>query len=120
MLPDLWACGCFNCQNTQPYPNDWQEEYAEDGLVVIGVRKPEFEKDYAGVEEAARRAGITHPVVPDNGEATWNACDRRFRPTMYLTDSDGFVRYRPIGEGAKGETKATIQKLLAERDRNPG
>lgn len=80
----------------------------------------EFEKDYAGVEDAVRQAGITYPVVPDNEDATWDACDQRFWPTMYFIDSDGFVRYEPFGEGAYEETEATIRELLAERDRNLG
>ncbi|MGI8651040.1 MAG: redoxin domain-containing protein [Rubrobacter sp.] len=120
LLLDFWTYSCFNCQNTQPYLNAWQEKYADEGLVIIGVHKPEFEfeKDYAGVEEAVRQAGITYPVVLDNEDATWNAYDQRFWPTMYLIDSDGFVRYEHIGEGAYEETEATIRELLAERDRN--
>lgn len=119
ILLDFWTYSCYNCQNTQPYLNAWQEEYSGDGLLIIGVHKPEFEfeKDYAGVVEAVGLAGITYPVVLDNNDATWDAYDQRFWPTMYLVDSDGFVRYKHIGEGAYDETEAKIQELLAERDR---
>ncbi|MGH3085686.1 MAG: redoxin domain-containing protein [Rubrobacteraceae bacterium] len=119
ILLDFWTYSCYNCQNTQPYLNAWQEEYADDGLLIIGVHKPEFEfeKDYNGVAEAVELAGITYPVVLDNNDATWDAYDQRFWPTMYLVDSDGFVRYKHIGEGAYDETEAKIQELLAERDR---
>ncbi len=122
ILLDFWTYSCYNCQNTQPYLNAWQEEYADDDLLIIGVHKPEFEfeKDYAGVVEAVGLAGITYPVVLDNNDATWNAYDQRFWPTMYLIDSDGFVRYKHIGEGAYDETEAKIQELLAERDRING
>lgn len=119
VLLDFWTYSCFNCQNTQPYLNDWQNEYADDGLVIIGVHKPEFEfeKDYAGVAEAVRQAGIEYPVVLDNDDATWDAYDQHYWPTMYLIDADGFVRYKHIGEGAYDETEAKIRDLLAERDR---
>lgn len=119
ILVDFWTYSCYNCQNTQPYLNAWHDEYSDDGLVIIGVHKPEFEfeKDYAGVVEAVGLAGIKYPVVLDNNDATWDAYDQRFWPTMYLVDSDGFIRYKHIGEGAYDETEAKIRELLAERDR---
>jgi thiol-disulfide isomerase/thioredoxin len=117
ILLDFWTYSCVNCQNTQPYLNAWQDRYADDGLQIIGIHKPEFEKDPAGVEAAVRQAGIEYPVVLDNNDGTWNAYDQSYWPTTYLIDSDGFVRYKHIGEGAYKDTEAEIQKLLAERDR---
>ena len=119
VLLDFWTYSCVNCQNTQPYLNAWHERYADEGLQIIGVHKPEFEfeKDPASVEAAVREAGIEYPVVLDNDDATWEAYDQSYWPTMYLIDADGFVRYEHIGEGAYAETEAEIQKLLAEKDR---
>jgi thiol-disulfide isomerase/thioredoxin len=119
VLVDFWTYACYNCQNTQPYLNSWHEEYADNGLLVIGVHTPEFgfERDPANVERAVREAGIEYPVVLDNSYATWNAYDQRYWPAMYLIDADGFIRYRHIGEGAYGETEARIRELLAEKDR---
>ncbi len=118
VLLDFWAYSCYNCQNTQPYLNAWYEKYRDDGLVIIGVHKPEFEfeKGYANVEAAVRQARIKYPVVLDNNGATWNAYDQHYWPTMYLIDADGFIRYQHIGEGAYEETEAKIRELLAERD----
>lgn len=119
VLVDFWTYSCYNCQNTQPYLNAWHEEYADDGLLIIGVHTPEFgfEREPANVERAVREAGIEYPVVLDNNYATWNAYDQRYWPAMYLVDADGFVRYKHFGEGAYAETEATIRELLAERDR---
>lgn len=119
VLLDFWTYSCINCQNTQPYLNAWQERYADEGLQIIGVHKPEFEfeKNPASVEAAVREAGIEYPVVLDNDDATWEAYDQSYWPTMYLIDADGFVRYKHIGEGAYAQTEAEIQRLLVERDR---
>ncbi len=108
VLVDFWTYACRNCQNTQPYLNAWRDEYSDDGLLIIGVHKPEFEfeKDYAGAAEAVGSAGIKYPVVLDNNDATWEAYNQRFWPTMHLVDSDGFIRYKHIGEGAYEETEA--------------
>ena len=120
ILLDFWAYSCCNCQHTQPYLNDWQKKYADKGLLIIGVHKPEFEfeKDPANVEAAVREAGIRYPVVLDNHDGTWNAYNQLYWPTMYLIDDNGFVRYKHIGEGSYGETEAKIKALLAERDRS--
>jgi thiol-disulfide isomerase/thioredoxin len=122
VLVDFWTYSCYNCQNTQPYLNAWQEEYADDGLLIIGVHTPEFgfERDPANVEQAVREAGIEYPVVLDNGYATWDAYNQRYWPAMYLIDVDGFVRYRHFGEGAYEETETKIRELLAEKDRTSG
>lgn len=122
VLLEFWTYSCFNCQNVQPYLNEWHEEYEDDGLLIIGVHRPEFEfeKDPASVEEAVRQAGIEYPVVLDNDSATWDAYDNRYWPAIYLIDADGFVRYKHFGEGAYGETERKIHELLAEKGRISG
>jgi len=119
VLVDFWTYACYNCQNMQPHLNAWHEEYADDGLLIIGVHTPEFgfEREPANVEQAVREAGIEYPVVLDNNYATWSAYDQRYWPAMYLIDTDGFVRHKHIGEGAYEETEAKIRELLAEKDR---
>ena len=122
VLLEFWTYTCFNCQNVQPHINTWHDEYAEDGLQVVGVHTPEFgfEREYANVEAAVREAGIEYPVVLDNAYATWDAYDNRYWPAIYLIDADGFVRYKHFGEGAYGETEKKIEELLAESDRISG
>jgi thiol-disulfide isomerase/thioredoxin len=118
VLVEFWTYTCYNCQNVQPYVNSWHEEYADDGLLVIGVHRPEFEfeKDRASVKEAVQKAGIEYPVVLDNDSATWDAYDNRYWPAFYLVDADGFVRYRHFGEGAYEETEEKIRELLKEKE----
>ena len=118
VLVEFWTYSCYNCQNVQPHVNSWHEEYADDGLLVIGVHRPEFEfeKERASVEEAVRQAGIEYPVVLDNDSATWDAYDNRYWPAWYLVDADGFVRYRHFGEGAYEETEEKIRELLLEKE----
>ena len=118
ILLDFWTYSCYNCQHTQPYLNDWQKKYADKGLLIIGVHKPEFEfeKDPANVAAAVKEARIHYPVVLDNRDGTWNAYNQLYWPTMYLIDANGFVRYKHIGEGSYGETEAKIKELLAEKD----
>jgi thiol-disulfide isomerase/thioredoxin len=122
VLVDFWTYSCINCIRTIPYLNAWHEKYADDGLVIVGVHTPEFEfeKDYNNVKGAVERFGINYPVAQDNEKQTWNAYENRYWPRKYLIDSEGYIRYDHIGEGAYPETEKVIQSLLAERTEHSG
>jgi thiol-disulfide isomerase/thioredoxin len=116
VLVDFWTYTCINCIRTLPYINSWQEKYANDGLVIIGVHTPEFdfEKDYPNVLAAVKNYGIAHPVVLDNDYATWRAYKNSYWPRKYLIDANGKIRYDHIGEGGYDETEQKIVELLSE------
>ena len=119
ILVEFWTFGCYNCQNTHPYIQDYWRTYRDDGLVVIGVHYPEFdyEAEPSNVKDYVGKTNTTYPVVLDNNGASWAAYEQRYWPTRYLIGVDGFIRYKRIGEGAYNETEQEIQELLAERDR---
>ena len=116
VLVDFWTYSCINCVRTLPYIKEWNEKYAEDGLVIIGVHAPEFafEKDSVNVLEAVQRFGITYPVAQDNDFKTWRAFNNRYWPAKYFIDAEGNVRYTHFGEGQYAESELVIQQLLAE------
>ncbi len=117
VLYDIWTYSCINCVRTLPYITSWNEKYAKEGLLIIGIHSPEFEfeKDLQNVEMAVEKYGITYPVVLDNDMKTWNAFDNHYWPRKYLADADGYIRYDHIGEGDYQETEKMIQQLLKER-----
>ncbi len=114
VLVDFWTYSCINCQRTLPYVTRWARDYADDGLVVIGVHSPEFAFEHvaSNVADNAARLGVTYPVALDDDLATWQAFDQRFWPTHYLIDADGTVRQVRYGEGGYAETEASIRTLL--------
>ncbi|MCB2177672.1 MAG: cytochrome c biogenesis protein DipZ [Actinomycetales bacterium] len=114
VLLDFWTYSCINCQRTLPYLTTWHDEYADDGLVVLGVHSPEFafEKVEANVADNAARLGVTYPIALDNDFRTWRAYDQRYWPAHYLIDRTGEVRQVHYGEGAYAETEALIRDLL--------
>ena len=117
VLYDIWTYSCINCIRTLPYITAWNEKYADDGLLIIGVHSPEFEfeKDPYNVEMAVDKNGITYPVVLDNEMETWKAFENRYWPRKYIADHEGYIRYDHIGEGKYDETEKVIQVLLEER-----
>jgi thiol-disulfide isomerase/thioredoxin len=117
ILVDFWTYSCINCIRTIPHLNDWNQKYADKGLMIVGVHSPEFEfeKNYDNVKAAVQRLGITYPVILDSDHGTWNAYGNQYWPRDYLIDSQGYIRHNHIGEGGYDQTENAIQSLLAER-----
>jgi thiol-disulfide isomerase/thioredoxin len=117
VLVDFWTYSCINCIRTIPYLVDWNEKYADKGLVIVGVHAPEFEfeKNIDNVKVAVKKFGIKYPVIQDNDRGTWNAYQNQYWPRKYIVDSGGYLRYDHIGEGGYAETEKVIQSLLQER-----
>lgn len=117
VLYDIWTYSCINCIRTLPYITAWNDKYADQGLLIIGVHSPEFEfeKDPTNVQMAMDKHGIEYPVVMDNDMETWKAFENRYWPRKYIADHEGYIRYDHIGEGGYKETERIIQELLHER-----
>jgi thiol-disulfide isomerase/thioredoxin len=115
VLIQFWTFACINCQRTLPYIVQWHQQYAEQGLKVIGVHTPEFafERAIGNVRKALGEHNITYPVPIDGEFKTWKAYDNGYWPHLYLADRQGNIRYDHIGEGAYDITEQTIQQLVS-------
>lgn len=114
VLVQFWTFACINCQRTLPYITRWHQQYASQGLQVIGVHTPEFpfEQDINNVKAALKLHKITYPVPLDNQFKTWQAYQNQYWPHLFLADRQNILRYDHIGEGAYDETEQTIRQLL--------
>ena len=122
VLYDIWTYSCINCIRTLPFITAWDDKYADQGLLIIGIHSPEFEfeKDVENVQLAVSKHQINYPVVMDNDMETWDAFENRYWPRKYIADHEGFIRYDHIGEGGYQETEKVIQQLLRERNSSMG
>jgi peroxiredoxin len=119
----FYAFGCGNCIRNLPHYNDWHNRFAASGLQIIGIHRPETqrERDVEKVKEKAAEAGIDYPVVIDNESLCWDSWANRVWPSIYLLDRNGFVRYWWYGElnwqGAESEKlmRTRIEELIAEQ-----
>ncbi|HEU4427752.1 MAG TPA: redoxin domain-containing protein [Myxococcota bacterium] len=116
VLVEFWTFACWNCQNVEPYVKRWHARYQADGLTVIGVHCPEFdrERELANLRRYMREHAIAYPVLVDNAFRTWRAYGNRYWPALYLVDKRGRIRHVAIGEGGYAETESKIRALLAE------
>jgi len=114
ILVDFWTYSCINCQRTLPHVEAWYQEYAKDGLVIVGVHTPEFAFEHvaSNVRAQAAALGVRYPVAIDDDYATWNAYDNEYWPADYLIDAQGDVRHVHFGEGDYSTTGRLIRQLL--------
>ena len=114
VLIDFWTYSCINCVRTLSALKQWDAQYRDKGLVIIGVHTPEFafEQKLENVKTAIEKYGIRYPVVLDNDLATWRAFDNHYWPAHYLIDKEGRVVYTHFGEGDYDVTENNIRILL--------
>jgi thiol-disulfide isomerase/thioredoxin len=116
VLIEMWTFGCINCKNVIPFIKNWHENYADQGLVVIGNHYPEFgyEKELDNLKQAVADLDIPYAVTQDNEGKNWRAYETRYWPTLFLIDKHGQIRYQHIGEGNYDQTEQVIQELLQQ------
>jgi thiol-disulfide isomerase/thioredoxin len=124
VLLNFWTYTCWNCTGALPSLVQYDRQYRDQGLTVIGMHCPEFppyagEHDKANVAAALRQYHIEYPNAQDNDHATWNLYDIQYWPSFVLIDRQGRVRYQGAGEFHVGdathlEWDKRIRKLLAE------
>jgi len=114
VLVDFWEYTCVNWIRTSPYVKAWHRDYADRGLVVVGVHAPEFEfgKRAENIDRGIRDHGLTYPIALDNEFATWRAFGNDAWPAKYLFDAHGTLVKRWVGEGSYGDIEAEIRRLL--------
>ncbi len=66
---------------------------------------------------AAKKLGVTYPVVQDNDFLIWKRYGVWAWPTLFLIDKQGNLRYSRVGEGAYEKTASVIEQLLSEETR---
>lgn len=116
VLIDFWTFACYNCLNTLPHVKNWDTQYRDKGLTIIGVHTPEsdLERNENDLRRQIADLGIKYPVVTDNDYSTWKAYSVEAWPTLFLLDKQGRVRWMHVGEGSYDETETAIKKLLTE------
>ncbi|VAW76300.1 hypothetical protein MNBD_GAMMA15-2389 [hydrothermal vent metagenome] len=117
ILVDVWTFGCWNCYRSFPWLNDLEARYENQGLQVIGIHTPEFdrEKIRSNIIDKVREFALKHPVMIDNDFSYWRALNNRYWPSYYLVDRQGTVRFHFVGEMHINTAKARVVDQEIER-----
>jgi thiol-disulfide isomerase/thioredoxin len=106
---DFWATWCGPCLAAVPKANDLLKKYKDDGLVIIGVCRPDGGEKMAGL---VKSKSIAYPVCIDSKNEINGAYVVDSYPDYYLIDRQGRVRGADVSSDG---LEAAIKKLLAEK-----
>ena len=116
VLVDFWTYTCINCIDVLPHVKAWNQQFSNQGLVVVGVHTPEypFERNTDNVKEAIKRLGITYPsrrtTTMRRGTPTTTSIGRR---SIWSTRRDASSTRISV-KVTYDQTEAKIKSLLAE------
>lgn len=120
VLLNTWYAACPPCRAEAPDLVDIAEDYADDGLQVLGINS----RDAAGAAQAFQREfDVPYPSLDDSdGSAVavlQGVVPVSAVPTTILLDREGRVAARVLGLADASTLRALVDDLLAE-DRPAG
>lgn len=113
IMLNFWASWCSPCQYEIPEFVDYQNEYGEKGLQVVGIGLDEARK----LKNVARTLGINYPVMvieEQAGAALMQEWGNRsgIIPYTVIIDRDGHIRYIHRGRMDKDAFEHYVKPLL--------
>ena len=107
VLVDFWATWCTPCIKKMPSVQRLHDNYAEKGLVVIGIHSAD---DSGGCKKFVTDHKISFPIVLDSGKTAEGYGVTSF-PAYFLIDRKGKV---VSGYTVKPPTASDIESLLKQ------
>lgn len=117
VLVDFYATWCEPCRDETPHLVKLQQQYATQGLQVIGLNVG-GEDDRAEVPKYVKEFGIQYPLgFPDDELVEAYLGDNENIPQTFVFDRSGkLVRhFTGYGEEAAAELERVVQTSLAQR-----
>jgi cytochrome c biogenesis protein CcmG, thiol:disulfide interchange protein DsbE len=112
VLLNFWATWCAPCQLEMPTFVKWQQQYAVQGLQVVGIS---MDDEAAPARRIATKLKVNYPVAMGDAELGTRYGGVLGLPLTYLIDRNGVVRSRFEGETDPGKIEKQIKLLLQQR-----
>jgi thiol-disulfide isomerase/thioredoxin len=115
VLVNFWATWCGPCKIEMPWFQEFNQKYAAQGLVILGLAADDAGKTV--IAGTAKKIGVTYPILlaDDKVEDAYGGVD--YLPETFYIDRGGKVMLQTAGitseDGGKDEIEAHIQKLVA-------
>ncbi len=110
VLLDFWATWCPPCRDEIPAFVELQEEYGDEGLVVVGVSLDEGGP--AVVKRFMKRFKMNYPVVMGNQKIANDFGGIRGIPTTFVLDREGRIVSKHVGFAEKAVFEREVKALL--------
>ena len=111
MLVDFWATWCPPCRKAIPELNHWQEQFADD-LVIVGLS----DEDPATVRTFLETTEVNYTMAIDTQKRTYGALAVRAIPHVMIVSTDGIVRWQGFPGLKEDPLTADIIKQIIDAD----
>lgn len=108
-LLNFWATWCPPCRAEIPDFVSFYQEFAEQGVAILGVN---IQEPKQRVQDFAHQAGITYPVLLDVQGSVAQEYRVRAIPTTYVLDKEGIIQHVVTGILTEDDLRAFVQPLL--------
>jgi thiol-disulfide isomerase/thioredoxin len=120
LVVDFWATWCGPCQIEIPWFEKLHQQYASQGLEILGVSADDLDKDDPAklftekrdISDFASKMHMNYPVLIDAGsiEDSWGGLDAL--PATFFIDRNGKVVASTVGLAPRDEIEANIKKAI--------
>jgi len=109
VLLNFWATWCAPCLIEMPAFSAWQQQYASQGLQVIGIS---MDDDAAPARQLVARLKTKYPIAMGDAKLGEQYGGVMGLPLTYLIDRHGVVRLRFQGETDLKTIEEKLKSLL--------
>lgn len=126
VLLDFWAMWCAPCFDAFPLLIEWHQDFADDGLAILGVTRyygavsgmpADHAAELAELRRFRTRERLPYDFVVGDSQAMQLMYGATGLPTTVLIDRKGIVRYIETGisDARLEQMREMVVKLLAEK-----
>ena len=126
VLLDFWAMWCQPCFDAFPQLIEWQQDYAGDGLEILGITRyygnvngmpADRAAEIAELKRFRSRERLPYDFVVGDGQAMQLMYGATGLPTAVLIDRKGVVRYIETGTSPTRleQMRGMVVKLINEK-----
>jgi peroxiredoxin len=120
VVVDFWATWCAPCKVEIPWLVKLRDQYASQGLVILGVSEDDLDlddqkallKEKQEIADSATKLGINYPVLLDDQKVSEPYGGIDALPTTFYIDRNGKVVAATLGLVDRDEIEANIKKAL--------
>jgi thiol-disulfide isomerase/thioredoxin len=115
VLVNFWATWCGPCKVEMPWFEEFNKQYAGQGLVILGLAD-DVDAGKDAIAKVAKKTGVTYPILLTDGKvqkAYGGSEGMDYLPMSFYIDKNGVVIEETAGLGGKDEIEAHIKKTIA-------